>query len=158
GDGGDELFAGYHRYGWGERVWGNVGPIPAPLRSLGAGAARLAGAALPAASPAARRLGQASRLLDCADVADLYGWPTRTWPDSRRLMRDPPRDHVAIDRAVINGTPLDTVSGLQLLDMAQYLPEDILTKLDRATMAVSLEGRVPLLDHRVVEHAWTLPT
>ncbi|MBL8836794.1 MAG: asparagine synthase (glutamine-hydrolyzing) [Alphaproteobacteria bacterium] len=158
GDGGDELFAGYHRYGWGEWVWDRVDWMPRPLRSAASALFGAAQSVLPASLPAARRMGQAGRLLDCRDIDGLYDWLTQPWPRDTVLMAPPATVSSASEPCVgLNGTAVDTVTALQFRDMADYLPEDILTKLDRATMAVSLEGRVPLLDHRVVEHAWTLP-
>jgi asparagine synthase (glutamine-hydrolysing) len=161
GDGGDELFAGYHRYAWGERMWGHVGWMPHSLRRAAAGlvggAGRAAEAALAPPSRMLQRLGQARRLLDCEDPEALYDWLTQPWPEGHTLLSTQPIDAEPSPGDRLNGVATDTISALQFRDMAEYLPEDILTKLDRATMAVSLEGRVPLLDHRVVEMAWSLP-
>ena len=162
GDGGDELFAGYHRYGWGERLWGRFGALPTRLRQAAAGLAAIAetaaGVAMSPTSAVARRLDQGRRLLACDSTASLYSWLTQPWPDSGDLLADPPSAGDREPGRTLNGSATDIVSELQFRDMAEYLPEDILTKLDRATMAVSLEGRVPFLDHRVVEFAWTLPS
>ncbi len=158
GDGGDELFAGYHRYEWGKWVWGRVDWLPRPVRSTMSSLIGAAQSVLPSSSPMARRLAQAARLLDCADVDGLYDWLTRAWPSGSDLMIDSPAHAESNHTRGLNGMAVDTVTALQFLDMGEFLSEDILTKLDRATMAVSLEGRVPLLDHRVVEHSWSLPT
>jgi asparagine synthase (glutamine-hydrolysing) len=162
GDGGDELFAGYHRYGWGERVWERMGAFPGALRQTAAGLAGIVGSAASVAvsptSVVARRLDQARRLLACNNPAGLYSWLTQPWPDATQLLAEPPPVDDSRPMMTLNGSATDIVSELQFRDLAEYLPEDILTKLDRATMAVSLEGRVPLLDHRVVEFAWALPS
>jgi asparagine synthase (glutamine-hydrolysing) len=162
GDGGDELFAGYHRYDWGERIWERMGSFPARLRQTVAGLAGIVGSAASVAvsstSVVARRLNQAQRLLACDSPTGLYSWLTRPWPDATQLLAESPPVDDSQPVMTLNGSATDIVSELQFRDLAEYLPEDILTKLDRATMAVSLEGRVPLLDHRVVEFAWTLPS
>ncbi len=168
GDGGDELFAGYPRYRLAQRTAQALNAVPGLLHAPIASALR-------ALSPAAwnRLLGWVpSRLRGplsgdkLLKAATLFDHPE---PDAiyRRLVSqwDKP-DEVAAAGAEPHGPFWDTtlardfpalIPRLQYLDMVTYLPDDILTKVDRATMAVGLEGRVPLLDHRVVAYSWTLP-
>jgi asparagine synthase (glutamine-hydrolysing) len=168
GDGGDELFAGYERYGWAERLVHGVNAIPRILHGPSA-------AALRALSPAAwtRLLGwvpeqwrgilsgdklhKAATLFDDPSPGAIYRRIVSQWerPDEVSAGGREPRGTMW-DEGLARDFP-DLVSRFQFLDMVTYLPDDILTKVDRATMAVGLEGRVPLLDHRVVEYSWTLP-
>src|SRR5713101_1730276 len=168
GDGGDELFAGYNRYFWAARVARTVGLIPRPLRGPSA-------AALRALSPATwnrlfawvpsswrpplpgDRLHKIATLLDHPDPDAIYRRLVSQWerPEEIAVRGSEPRGPLW-DPTTERDFP-NLVSRLQFLDMATYLPDDILTKVDRATMAVGLEGRVPLIDHRVVAYAWGLP-
>ena len=168
GDGGDELFAGYNRYVWAGRLARAANVMPNGLH-------RPLAAAMRALSPDVwnKLLGWLPFLPRAAlpgdklhKMATLFDDPT---PDAiyRRLVSqwDKPEDIAAAghepggplwDASVAHDFP-DFVARMQFLDLVTYLPDDILTKVDRATMAVGLEGRVPLLDHRVVDYAWTLP-
>jgi asparagine synthase (glutamine-hydrolysing) len=172
GDGGDELFGGYDRYLITSQLWGRISPIPRHVR---AAAARMATVVPPAAwtrfGDAARpilpkflgadRLGdkvhKGAPLLRSASDAILYEGMVTLWrdPDAVVIGATGPR---ADGSALMQ--PAGNVAGLErmmLLDTLRYLPDDILVKVDRAAMAVSLETRVPLLDHRAVEFAWSLP-
>jgi asparagine synthase (glutamine-hydrolysing) len=166
GDGGDELFAGYPKYFWLDRFWSAAGALPRPLR---AGAGR-AVAALP--ESVLRAL--ARRLLD-AGRAERIGEKTRRLALALRAQdfdsAAAALARVGIDEPVVIGAAhgyrlsplaglpgdLDRVSRMQAADIAGYLPDDILTKVDRCSMAVSLEAREPLLDHRLIEFLWSLP-
>ena len=97
-------------------------------------------------------------LLTAADPLAMYRRLISQWPDPDRVMPRTVEPAGWADRGRRESTGLDIVSQMRLLDMLTYLPDDILTKVDRASMAVSLEVRVPLLDHRVVERAWRLPS
>jgi asparagine synthase (glutamine-hydrolysing) len=96
-------------------------------------------------------------LLNAHGPIEMYRRLTSQWSASDRLMiaGDNSRNWLARLAPMTEG--LGTEARLRLIDMLGYLPDDILTKVDRASMAVSLEVRVPLLDHRVVEYAWGLP-
>jgi asparagine synthase (glutamine-hydrolysing) len=152
GDGGDELFFGYGRYADALAIWGRIGDWPVRLRKDMAaglrGVGRLMGGSL------GFRLRRLGRRIDAADFDAYYAnlvsltlVPTaaRGWP--RSLPGDP-----AIPEALT-----DPARRMMFADQRAYLSDDILVKTDRASMAASLELRVPLLDHRVVEFAWRLP-
>jgi asparagine synthase (glutamine-hydrolysing) len=168
GDGGDELFAGYNRYFWAARVARTVGLLPRQLRGPSAAALRALSPAtwdrLFAWVPAAwrpplpgDRLHKIATLLERPDPDAIYRRLVSQWerPEEVALRGSEPHGPLW-DPTTTRDFP-DLVSRLQFLDMVTYLPDDILTKVDRATMAVGLEGRVPLLDHRVAAYAWTLP-
>ncbi len=168
GDGGDELFAGYTRYLHGNRVIGWTGAVPRPLRDAGAylldavpagtwnGFAELLPAALRPVRPADRAAKLAELLRSPVDEL-LYRQLVSHWADPETLLPGIAEPVDPVWSGALTPEVPDLVERMQLIDMLTYLPDDILTKLDRASMAVGLEARVPLIDHRVVEHAFHLP-
>jgi asparagine synthase (glutamine-hydrolysing) len=168
GDGGDELFAGYNRYLWAERLVRATKVVPSglhrplrnALRALSPTAwNRLLGWIPPAWRTAlpGDKLHKIANVLDDPEPDAIYRRLVSQWekPEEVAAAGSEPAGPLW-DADVARDFP-NLVSRMQFLDMVSYLPDDILTKVDRATMAVGLEGRVPLLDHRVVGHAWTLP-
>lgn len=168
GDAGDELFAGYNRYQMTDRLWRRLEHIPKPLRSLLAkgitsvspgGWDRLA-RFIPGASGYrvfGDKLHKGAGVLASSSVSELYlGLVShQSSPESWVMGGQEPPTKLTGHRPVLEG--LSSVEQMMALDAITYLPDDILVKVDRAAMGVSLESRVPFLDHRVVEFAWTLP-
>jgi len=168
GDGGDELFAGYKRYELARSLWAGATTLPVWLRGPTVAMARRV-------SPAGwDRLGHliprrvrpvnfGARMHQVADRLSLWE------PDA--LYRQMLSHWQSPDALVLGGREYkgvlwseharrlvpDFSERMQYYDLLTYLPDDILTKVDRASMAVSLEARVPLLDHRVIEYSWSLP-
>jgi asparagine synthase (glutamine-hydrolysing) len=169
GDGGDELFAGYTRYFRSEAFWRVLEGTTRPLRSMIAcGVRSLSPAvwtALGSMIPEERRPAQfGDKMLKLANVLEgepeasaFYRQIISLWVDPGRALpgvTEPPG--ILQDPRVRTIVP-NFVERMQYLDTLTYLPDDILTKVDRASMAVSLEARVPLLDHRLVAFSWSLP-
>lgn len=160
GDGGDELFGGYDRYRFGDRAWRRLRRVPLGLRRGGAALLGLAGRSLPGVSGRrSAQLAKAAGLLGVPGWEALYRQLVSTTGEPDALidpdLRAPGGDRLL--QCLSGATALAPVERMMLADAAVYLPDDLLTKFDRASMMVGLEGRVPLLDHRVAEFAWTLP-
>lgn len=169
GDGGDELFCGYTRYTLGYRVWRVLCRLPFALRrALSDVLRRLPGRALDAAQrhllpqrlrlPAlGDRLPKLAEVLEHRDDAAFYRWLVSHWKQPEAVVPGAREPVTVLDAH--GGRPRlpDFRAEMMWLDQMTYLPDDILTKVDRASMAVSLEARVLLLDHRVVEFAWRVP-
>jgi asparagine synthase (glutamine-hydrolysing) len=165
GDGGDELFAGYNRYILAGGPLAKLARLPIGLRRAAAAAlravpngavdqlARFLPSRLRPAQPADKLKKFAEVLLLDGDA--IYLRLVSQWPDPAALTSY--LEH-PIDMALAPIERGRLLERMQLFDGVTYLPDDILQKVDRASMAVSLEVRPPLLDHRVVEFAWTLPT
>ena len=168
GDGGDELFFGYNRYTQGYRIWKNLHRIPMPLRQTLARVLQITpGALLEGLMGILPKHYKVPHLADwLPELADIiieqssdsyYHRLVSHWKDPAAVVLG------GEEPATIFGSPecMPKLPGMRermmYLDSLTYLPDDILTKVDRASMAVSLEARVPLLDHRVVEFAWRVP-
>ncbi|HKC32292.1 MAG TPA: asparagine synthase (glutamine-hydrolyzing), partial [Xanthobacteraceae bacterium] len=169
GDGGDEIFGGYVRYQGIARLAGAARRLPRPLRRLAARSIELISAdawdmlarPLPQRFKprhAGDKIRKGAALLGEDDALDMYRRVVSHTPRPGCFLPGVSEPADVIERLRGETAGLDTVSQLRLLDMMTYLPDDVLTKVDRASMAVGLEARVPLLDHRVVEFAWRLPS
>lgn len=172
GDGGDELFGGYNRHLWGLWLLGRGRWLPLHLRQILSKLLTslpprrwnqlfaLFGNVLPTrvrhASPG-DKIHKLAGVLDAKDFASLYRHLVTHWNDPAKVVigGSEPRTQVS-DPDAWPECP-DFAHLMMYLDLTTYLPDDILVKLDRATMAVSLETRVPFLDHRLAEFAWSLP-
>ena len=169
GDAGDELFGGYNRYFWGPRIWRRLAGLPYPARQ--ALAATLA--ALPASGwdGLAKPLGMvrpgeklhklARAMRGVHGLDDLYRNLVSEWQDPAQLVKGEAGPVVEPASLLADALPAGGAESgplrMMYRDSMSYLPDDILCKVDRAAMAISLETRVPFLDHRVAELAWRLP-
>lgn len=171
GEGGDELFGGYNRYFWGERLWRRLRTIPRPIRTL-------VGQSLRAVSPSrwdaiaehlagvipkryqvvtpGHKIHKAASFLGVGTSDDMYRTLMTHWPDPAGITGAVEPPTALTNPAAWPGYD-NVVQRLMYFDLISELPDDILVKVDRASMAVSLESRAPFLDHRVVDFAWRIP-
>jgi len=169
GDAGDELFGGYNRYFWGKQVWNRLSWMPSGLREvLGIAIQQVPmdgwdkmGRMLPGVSGISR-LGDkahklAHRMKTVKSLDDLYRSLVTEWPQEIVPVKGTSLPATILDNSNLVAGISDAEHRMMLWDSLTYLPDDILTKVDRAAMGVSLETRVPFLDHRVAELAWRLP-
>jgi asparagine synthase (glutamine-hydrolysing) len=172
GDGGDELFAGYNRYVWSPAIWARARQVPQPIRRLAArGLEKLApatwdtlfarvGSRLPRRMnvriPAAKAQ-KLAEVLPARSLEEMYLRLVSHWEDPEVLVGPVGEPPTAVTDRRQWADVDDPVAWMMHLDLVTYLPDDILAKVDRAAMAVSLETRLPMLDHRLVEFAWQIP-
>lgn len=150
GDGGDELFCGYTSYFSVERIWNKMKEVPYFIRKPCSG--------LVLHSPLSKRpiYKVKGKLLEAKDPSDLYIFSMETEPLARKIClthKDIPYKYSEYEEGFLE----EANHNVMLMDMLMYHPDDILVKVDRTAMAVSLETRVPMLDKDVVEFAWRLP-
>lgn len=172
GDAGDELFGGYNRYVMASRLWARLEHLPVSVR-------RMLASAITAVSPKAwdalakpllvmlpkgtgavqvgDKLHKGAGVLASRTTAELYRGMVSHWSDPASLVLGAEEPATVLTDPTRQPLVNSEVERMMALDMLSYLPDDILTKVDRAAMGVSLETRVPFLDHRVVEFAWRLP-
>jgi asparagine synthase (glutamine-hydrolysing) len=170
GDAGDELFAGYTRYDLVSSLHRRFARVPRlALASMGA-AVRLLSvegwdrvtAPIKPFLPmrmhnVGHKLHRMAELTAISEPMNFYRQVVSHWPLPEQLVQQGNEPTVYFERTRTHGKRVDYIEMMMFADALTYLPDDILVKVDRAAMGVSLETRVPMLDHRIVEFAWRLP-
>ena len=172
GDGGDELFGGYNRYSWAAQIWRKVGWLPRPLRAALAvvltrvppdtwdAAFRGLDKFLPASlrhSEPGQKLHKLAEILAVRAPEEVYWGLVSHWKQPASIVVGAKEPMTVLTDTTAWANVGTFEHHMMYLDLVSYLPDDILVKVDRAAMGVSLETRVPFLDHRLVEFAWRLP-
>lgn len=171
GDAGDEFFAGYNRYLSTTKTWRKLGSVPPLARSVFSSVVQ----AMPPERwdsfadrlhmfvPKNRRykavgnkLHRLAKSAKARNAQEFYELLTAKWPDPQSVLQHS-SSAAGFSQALLTQSQALSIETMMLADTLQYLPDDILVKVDRAAMAVGLETRVPMLDHRLVEFAWSLP-
>lgn len=168
GDAGDELFGGYNRYFLGRSIWNKISWMPLGMRSAAA-------STITALSPErwdklaaympdflrfsafGDRMHKLAEILTAKEPTEMYWRLVSHWKDPANVIQGTTEPSTMLTEAMRCLPLSDFCEQMMYLDTLSYLPDDILVKVDRAAMGVSLETRVPFLDHRVVEFAWRLP-
>jgi asparagine synthase (glutamine-hydrolysing) len=170
GDGGDEVFGGYHRYVWAERLRSRLRFVPGPLRgavargirvlspdqwnSLFSSAGSLVSERL---TIPGERMHKLANVLTAVTAEQLYTRLVSQWPEPALVSPRSVEPMTLLSDRSRWANLEQFAQRMMYMDLISYLPDDIMVKVDRATMAVSLESRAPFLDHRVIEFAWRVP-
>lgn len=171
GDGGDELFCGYNRYIMTQNLWSKLNLLPVFIRKLISFillsirpkiwdfVGNIVYKVLPISKPAyfGDKVHKAAFVLPSRSSTELYKHLVSLWknPEDVVLLSTEPSTFVnGFSEDIIMDSAIEK---MMAVDTLTYLPDDILTKVDRASMAVSLETRVPFLDHKLIEHSWRIP-
>lgn len=173
GDGGDELFAGYRRHFQAAPFWDKISCCPHFLRQIPAsilmkmadsGCIDYLANNFPYLLPASFKSGsaadsarKAAQVLGASSIPGYYQALTSQWQDPASVVLAGNEPKTFASKYDFDKSSLASVRGMMYLDMMMYHPDDILTKVDRASMAVTLEARVPLIDYEVIDFASRLP-
>ncbi|WP_298448157.1 asparagine synthase (glutamine-hydrolyzing) [uncultured Marinobacter sp.] len=149
GDGGDELFGGYTPYQFAPKYWRALSKLPRPVRR--------AMAAMIARSPAPDKLLKFADVMAARSKEDFYRLMMSHWLEPETIVRNANEPASVLNSPELWPATNSYEHWMMAMETQMYMPDDILVKVDRAAMANSLETRVPLLDHRIIEFAWQLP-